>query len=131
MNSALHSWVGHPTDMGIHIENVKSMSPAGDARSHDMATAMLNELWDSPQQHARSLYRGTRPNEEPGIKSYSEKPSVAKRFAKKYGGDVVRMKSPVGLQMSKYLDSGLDADEKQWIVDETDPRNRSEARTDQ
>lgn len=124
VHGALGSWVGDPTDMSIHMDNVKSMSPAGDARSHDMANAMLNELWDNPQQHTRTLYRGARPNERPGIKSYSEKPNIAKRFAKKYGGEVVKIKAPVGLQMSKYVKSEFDLDERQWIVDETDPRNK-------
>lgn len=123
VKGALGSWDGDPVNMSIHIENVKSMSPAGNAQTHDQAQAMLNELWDSPQQHTRTLYRGSRPDEKPGIKSYSENPNTAKRFAKKYGGGVVKIKAPVGLQMSKYVPA-YDPREKQWIVDETDPRNQ-------
>ncbi len=124
MREAMHSWVGSPDWMSNHIENVRSNSPAASAHGHAAANALLNELWDSPDQHTKTLYRGSRPDESPGIKSYTEKPHVAKKFAKKYGGDVVKIKAPVGLQMSRYITSSFDDSERQWLVDETDPRNK-------
>lgn len=122
---AMQSWMGSPDAMSIQVEKVKSGEPAGHAPDrYDQAHAFLNELWDNPQQHTRTLYRGARPDEKPGIKSYSEKPHIARRFAKKYGGQVVKIKAPVGLQMSKYVSSSYNDQEQQWIVDETDPRNK-------
>lgn len=124
LREAMHSWAGNPDWMSIHMENVKSNSPADNQQGHGAANALLTELWDNPQQHTKTLYRGTRPGEGPGIKSYSEKPHIAKKWAKKYGGEVVKIKAPVGLQMSRYISSGVDLHERQWIVDETDPRNK-------
>ncbi len=123
----LKSWDASPDSMAIHMENVRANAPAGSgsAEMHAAADAVLRELWDNPQQHDRTLYRGTRPSEAPGVKTYTENSNVAKRFAKKYGGSVRKVKKPVGLDMRKHLGlNQYDIDERQWIIDETDPRNR-------
>ena len=117
--------VGRPAGVDLHVGLHEPADRLADnQQGHGAANALLTELWDNPQQHTRTLYRGTRPGEGPGIKSYSEKPHIAKKWAKKYGGEVVKIKAPVGLQMSRYISSGVDLHERQWIVDETDPRNK-------
>lgn len=123
---AMQSWMGSPDTMSIHAEKVKSGEPAasGSFDRYDQAHAFLNELWDNPQQSEQVLYRGARRNESPGIKSYSEHRHIAQRFAKKYGGKVVELRSPVGLQMRKYVSSAYNDYEQQWVIDETDPRNQ-------
>ena len=121
---ALHSWVGDPSMMRIHMgDEIAGAGPpmGGTGKiARAQAKALLTEVRYHGRTNPRMLYRGERSESlDPVIPStWSEKPHIGRQFARDYGGQVSKApKGTVkGVRMADHVRSGLDEREQQWLV---------------
>jgi hypothetical protein len=123
VEGALHSWVGAPSDMELHMQQEISGVPyegsANGARMRAQAAALLREIDTAGRPNDRDLFRGPRTQEAPDMPtSWSESRKVAEGFAKKRNKPIETVKKgqAKGIRMADYIDSGLNESERQWLI---------------
>lgn len=80
------------------------------------AGALLWELDHHARPTPRPLYRGSH-LEPQGEEAWSERRAVAKTWARKNSGRVFELPTgTLGLRVADYIENGLDASEREWIV---------------
>jgi hypothetical protein len=131
LHEALHSWVGDPAAMRIHMANELAGEPEPD-----------NESGRSYRRQARALLREVRENGRPNdIRLYRRAPDLAGRLplpqswselksqANRFDGELFSLGPGEGrgIRVRDYISSGLDVRERQWLMDPLSFDRRDEA----
>jgi hypothetical protein len=125
---ALHSWVGGPATMMIHMQDEMAGLPVPSSGSgkkmRAQAAVLLQELQQNSRRCPKPLYRGAKVNPVGlGYQSWTTRRKTAEAFARRNDGTVWELpKGTMGLCVADYLAKhfvGLNAyfaPEAEWIV---------------
>ena len=120
VRDALTAWKGDPITLRLHMGDAESGAPYPPSGSgkimRTQAVALLWELEHRPRTSSKPLYRGD--HEKPsGVQAWSERKSVAERWAAKNHGRVwMTPKGAPGLRVADYIDSTMNEAEREWLV---------------
>lgn len=120
VRGALRAWKGDPVEVSMHFEDERSGAPMPSSGTGKIrraqAAALLWELDHRARPAPKPLYRGS--HLDPiGEQAWSERKSVAGAWARRNAGRVFELPiNTQGLRVADYIESELDATEREWIV---------------